>query len=784
MTTLSDIIETKYPKGKIISGKVNRVLTHGAEIVLEDGTVGFIRNRELAWEYTPRDPFDIVKCGQTIQAMVTRIDRDRGRLELSLRQAGRDPWNDIETRYQVGQVVRRPVARLWKTGIFVELEPGVDGFVSLHDIMASPPEHIGQILWVGDTIEATIVRLDCQERHVLLSIRECLKRREGEQTNTIQLDDTSNAYSLIEALRPRDRQRIAQLLSECRAEEAGDGEAESKETFLVKRFPKILISEDDASFRGSLARLLTRLGHRVDTVERAEKAIARCSAEHYDLILLDIDFGAGEIDGAEAARRILSNDSSVPIIMITDVTWLERHTHTIGAARQAGAKSALIKPIALSQLHHVMYQISSEQDAWGEAEIPAQLNRARAVFAPSKLGLASEVDLRQRVLGLLEELQLATGANSCMLFKMEPATRNVAVFAYCGQTPNVQELSEQMLRSSPVDQVIRQNQTVFDSDITANPLKYRHLQLLEFSSCIGLPVRSEGQNEFGLFLFHPQRNGLVDTHLERAQSTAELLGPMILQAKAERILQNIQPYLFIGQLGSSLMHELNNRLGVLEHFSELLSREYGRLAKEPEVALEARWRAGFGAYVDEITDHSRKIRTLSKLFLGLVGPEVHEAVNVNQIVRRAAEFLRPHAESSQVHMATLLAEDMPTTMSFATRLEQICLNIMLNAIQQTYLAKAGGELVVRTSFESGDLPIKIRFTDTGPGIHFQLRRRIFDLGFSTRSDGTGIGLFLTRGLVASLGGRLKIEESVMLVGTTFCVELPMVVPSVEEGTRG
>jgi two-component system NtrC family sensor kinase len=108
-------------------------------------------------------------------------------------------------------------------------------------------------------------------------------------------------------------------------------------------------------------------------------------------------------------------------------------------------------------------------------------------------------------------------------------------------------------------------------------------------------------------------------------------------------------------------------------------------------------------------------------------------------------------------------------------LKQVCLNIMLNAIQQiAYKRAGGGTLTVRTEYRPEDaMPLKIYFVDDGPGIHAQHQERVFELGFTTKKDGVGLGLFISRGLVESLGGRVSVKESIMLVGTTFLVELPI-----------
>ncbi len=116
-------------------------------------------------------------------------------------------------------------------------------------------------------------------------------------------------------------------------------------------------------------------------------------------------------------------------------------------------------------------------------------------------------------------------------------------------------------------------------------------------------------------------------------------------------------------------------------------------------------------------------------------------------------------------------------MSIAVRLEQAFVNVILNAIQQTFLAKGGGDVEIQTQFHDSATPIQIRVRDTGPGIHLQHQERIFDLGFSTRPGGTGIGLFVTKNMLESLGGQIRIEESIVLVGTSFLIELPVIVPA-------
>jgi len=102
------------------------------------------------------------------------------------------------------------------------------------------------------------------------------------------------------------------------------------------------------------------------------------------------------------------------------------------------------------------------------------------------------------------------------------------------------------------------------------------------------------------------------------------------------------------------------------------------------------------------------------------------------------------------------------------------LNLMLNAIQQMSNKPEGQRvLTVSTGYTQEDEGAwaAIRFSDSGPGIHRQLWDKIFALGFTTRAGGSGLGLYIVRSLVESMGGRIEVEKSLIPLGTTFVVRL-------------
>jgi len=209
--------------------------------------------------------------------------------------------------------------------------------------------------------------------------------------------------------------------------------------------------------------------------------------------------------------------------------------------------------------------------------------------------------------------------------------------------------------------------------------------------------------------------------------------------------------------------------------------EHETIEKDVSAAMDFRVRQRIKDCVQNLHNNAKGMEEISGLYTGLVKVADREVVHLNEVVQRVTSILKPFAERNDVEILSKLEDELPATMAVGSWLEQTFINIALNAIQHVSLAKQGGELVIQTRFAKNDHPVlEVVFVDNGPGIHGQDLKHIFDLGFSTRSGGTGLGLFASRGLVETLGGTLKVTASVILVGTTFKVELPLVVPSMEE----
>jgi len=166
-----DDVETKYPVGSIVEGKVVNITDYGAFIKLEDGIEGLLHISEFSWTGRVRHPSDIVAMGDTLRLKVIDIKKDEQKISFSLRQMEPNPWPEILKKYPVGSVVKGKVYHITDFGAFVEIEKGVDGLLHISNISDAPIKHPSEVLRKGQKIEAIIVEIDPEGKKISLSLK-------------------------------------------------------------------------------------------------------------------------------------------------------------------------------------------------------------------------------------------------------------------------------------------------------------------------------------------------------------------------------------------------------------------------------------------------------------------------------------------------------------------------------------------------------------------------------------------------------------------------------------
>lgn len=168
-----DAIAQKFTVGQRVRGTVTRVVEFGAFVELEPGVEGLIHVTEMSWAKKVRIATDVVKPGETVDAIILGINSAERRISLGLKQALGDPWADLTRKLSVGSVVEGPVVSLTKFGAFVQVAEGVEGLIHISDFSAEKRiNHPGDMLRVGQIVKAQLLAIDPQKRQLKLGIKQ------------------------------------------------------------------------------------------------------------------------------------------------------------------------------------------------------------------------------------------------------------------------------------------------------------------------------------------------------------------------------------------------------------------------------------------------------------------------------------------------------------------------------------------------------------------------------------------------------------------------------------
>ncbi|MEK7369150.1 MAG: 30S ribosomal protein S1 [Planctomycetota bacterium] len=178
-----DRIEQRYPPGKKISGTVRNLANYGAFVEIEDGIDGLLHVSDISWSKKVTHPGEMLKKGDTIEAVVLSVDKEKKRVALGMKQLEKDPWeSDIPNKYQVGGLVKGKVTKLTNFGAFVELEKGIEGLLHVSEMSNKKVSDPQGLVSIGDEIEVKIIRLDASNRKLGLSMKQAAEttQEEGE----------------------------------------------------------------------------------------------------------------------------------------------------------------------------------------------------------------------------------------------------------------------------------------------------------------------------------------------------------------------------------------------------------------------------------------------------------------------------------------------------------------------------------------------------------------------------------------------------------------------------
>ncbi len=179
-------IANKYGEGDVVEGKVVSITNYGAFVELEKGIEGLVHISEMSWTRHIKHPSQMVSLGQLVDVKILNIDEDEKKISLGMKQLEPDPWEGISDRYPAGTVLTGTVRNITNFGVFVEIEPGIDGLVHISDLSwTKKVRHPGDMVQKDQDLDVVILNIDEDRRRISLGHK---------QVKTNPWDQFADAY--------------------------------------------------------------------------------------------------------------------------------------------------------------------------------------------------------------------------------------------------------------------------------------------------------------------------------------------------------------------------------------------------------------------------------------------------------------------------------------------------------------------------------------------------------------------------------------------------------------
>ena len=717
--------------GRLVHVRVIKHLPQGLSVAVGGGETGIIRVREISW-----DGEELAKWKSNYpvgwEGYAFSIPSKKGEAcEFSLRLVEKDPWDDFLQGFDRDKVYEGTVTGVFEYGAFIEIAPGISGLLHKTQIPASVQTPVLELFWYADKVFVTIREVDHEQRQIGL----CLAPSENRAgTSPEEGKDKQSTYET-------------------------SGRAQNIFDLPIPR-RHILVIEDEQSQAEVVRGWLNEMGQSVDVVHTAEDALDFMSKTLPDIALIDI--GLPAMNGAELARRILENYKQVQVVFATDWARANEVREDLDALQARGSK-LLYKPLLPEDLgSYLLYE---------------QEQHTTPILQEERLSLSNipKLDAGRSLHSLLSAYRKHMGAEQAILFSLDPARRSIQVVERSGDSALNKNVVAQLIYS-PVRDAAEDREVVVANEIAERDRK-RFQYLLELYptmvSCIGVPVPTQVSMKYALFALDRRAKQFSGERQMYAQGMALAIGAALDQNNLRERSALLQRSALIGNLASGMMHEINNLVNPLYYESNAMRKRLAQFEKDTSTSTSF-----INDHLGRIQDDVRRIINTARAFSRATAKGRDEILRVDDIVEETLLLLRDISERSNVITHFERPPEMLIARAPSAVLEQIILNVTLNAIQQIVEFRPGVRGWVNIHMEILDKTqdgerCRLLVEDNGPGIHTRLWEKVFEAGYSTRREGSGIGLYISRNLMRELGGEISISKSHIMSGTTFILEFPV-----------
>ncbi len=174
-------IEERYPKGKIVEGRITNITSFGAFIELEEGIEGLVHISDLSWTKKIMHPSEVLTKNERVEIMILDVDKDNRRISLGYKQLEKNPWPELADRYSEGTETEGKIVRLLEKGLIVTLPSRVEGFVPITQLGQKRLNHPKEAFKEGEVLPLKVIEFDESERKIILSVKAYLQSRDDDE---------------------------------------------------------------------------------------------------------------------------------------------------------------------------------------------------------------------------------------------------------------------------------------------------------------------------------------------------------------------------------------------------------------------------------------------------------------------------------------------------------------------------------------------------------------------------------------------------------------------------
>lgn len=533
---------------------------------------------------------------------------------------------------------------------------------------------------------------------------------------------------------------------------------------------KILIVDDDEGVVSLCERLLVQAGYEVLSTTRPQEALRLMRAQRFDLLLLDIRMP--EMNGFELMQLARERDPELAIVIITGHGTIE----TVVQALQLGAEGLVLKPFesGVTLVQRVREALAKTR----QAREAARSRALRPLFEVSQFLLAETDSQRLRTL-ILTITQGQFGATCVGLYSAE-ADGILHLISSQGFPETFPTTAPMGADASLPGRVVAWSLPLWVTmDMPGDQILLRDLEAAKITSALCAPLMRHGQitgailagKDSGAFREGDLElmtilAGQAAVAIENAGLYAELREYIKRIEESQQQLVQVEKLAALGRLVGSIAHEVNNPLQAIQNCLHLA---------EHKDLSDAKRKTYHDLAAEEVTRLIKLVRDMLDLYRPTAADFVPTDLNtlLDEVLSLAEKPLRDKG----ITLRKQYRKEMPLVPVVRNNLKQVFLNLLLNAGDAM---PNGGKLLLKTSVtrHGKQQTAQVAVSDTGLGIAPEDRAKLFEPFYTTKTQGTGLGLAVSYSIVEAHRGQIQVE-SIVGSGSTFTVHLPLTKKSSE-----